>query len=155
MQKASHGDFWLTDVPGRGNRQWQATGSAKAPRQKHGCHVQTLPGDQTVWYRVSGGELGCKLRVEVRARPCSCLEALVRDSGFCFVQNGKSREETWSDLSYHFICCAVLGYRRADVKSGKPVKLRQQYRLEMMKAQTRVVSIEVVRSGHILVVFGS
>lgn len=67
----------MTDVPGRGNRQWQATGSAKAPRQKHGCHVQTLPGDQTVWCRVSGGELGCKLRVEVRARPCSCLEALV------------------------------------------------------------------------------
>ena len=40
------------------------------------------------------------------------------------------------------------------MKVGKPGKqLSQQHRLEMMKAQTRMATVEVVRSDHIPVVF--
>lgn len=34
IQKVSLGDFWETNVPSRGNHQWQARGSTKAVRQK-------------------------------------------------------------------------------------------------------------------------
>lgn len=47
IQKVSLGDFWETNVPSRGNHQWQARGSTKAVRQKHDCHVSI--------HRTSGG----------------------------------------------------------------------------------------------------
>lgn len=92
--------------------------------------------------------------MEARVGTYSYLKGLVKTSDFALYEM-KSQERKTYDLTsaYHSICCVVVGHRSA-MKAGKAVKkLLQQFRLLMTKAHTKIVTVEVVRNGHILVIF--